>query len=386
MQQSNPTPAVPAEQPASPASQLKLCAYAACGREFVPTHGSQKYCSSEHRLKANNNELAAARRRKKRTPKPCVYCGREFVSTGKRQTLYCSTECTVNAWRRRQLAVVVAGFLERHTCHADCPCSKLSHIPLIAQEFERRSAVSTQRWNDPEMAQLMTHLMTEAINDPGVLQRKSEIMTNLWNDPVVSHRIIDGMNRPEVSQAKSKANKERWSNPEEARLLSEAIKKGLEPAEVRQRMSEGIKASWTPELRQQKSEDATNWWADQKRKLAAADRVLATRGGGKEKDIADRTYFEIGLKVEKERPTFKSIYALPRQKRTRANLLKNGFSQPHIDAAIASNNELIAARRFVAWLTTTKPPVLSYPTVAEYHRQYLAELRLGLPSSSDLAS
>jgi hypothetical protein len=104
-----------------------------------------------------------------------------------------------------------------------------------------------------------------------------------------------------------------------------------------------------------------NWWAEQKRKLADADRVLATRGGGKEKDIRDRTYFEIGVKVEKERPTFKSIYALPRQTRTRANLLKKGFSQPHIDAAIASNNELIAARRFIASSTTTKPPVLSLP-------------------------
>jgi hypothetical protein len=59
--QPNPTPAVPAEQPPNP----KLCAYAACGREFVPTKGHQNYCKPECRQKARN-ALALDKYHKKR--------------------------------------------------------------------------------------------------------------------------------------------------------------------------------------------------------------------------------------------------------------------------------------------------------------------------------
>jgi hypothetical protein len=47
--QSNPSTAVPTKQPPN----FRLCAYAACGREFVPTNGHQ-YCKPECRQKARN--------------------------------------------------------------------------------------------------------------------------------------------------------------------------------------------------------------------------------------------------------------------------------------------------------------------------------------------
>ena len=59
--QSNRSTAVSTKQPLNP----RLCAYAACGREFVPTNGRQNYCKPECKQKARN-ALALDKYHKKR--------------------------------------------------------------------------------------------------------------------------------------------------------------------------------------------------------------------------------------------------------------------------------------------------------------------------------
>ena len=65
----------------------KICAI--CGDEFIPTNGSQKYCSPECSRIANNLKLKQIK-----LHKVCVICGKEFV-THSYDAKTCSPECSL---------------------------------------------------------------------------------------------------------------------------------------------------------------------------------------------------------------------------------------------------------------------------------------------------
>ena len=76
-----------------------------CGKQFISTHPSNKYCSKECRDTAN--VLSNYKKQGKEyipagTIKTCVICGKEYPSKNRNQVC-CSAECV--AVRRRQQAI-----------------------------------------------------------------------------------------------------------------------------------------------------------------------------------------------------------------------------------------------------------------------------------------
>lgn len=72
--------------------EKRICAY--CGKDFIPTHGRQKYCCKECYDEAHKESFRSARAKEivGKTMK-CEVCGKEFVASTV-QSKYCSKECS----------------------------------------------------------------------------------------------------------------------------------------------------------------------------------------------------------------------------------------------------------------------------------------------------
>lgn len=71
--------------------EKKICPY--CGKEFEPTHFSQKYCSKDCAGRSYREAFKSATAREKvGKPMKCVLCGKEFIATSV-QSKFCSKEC-----------------------------------------------------------------------------------------------------------------------------------------------------------------------------------------------------------------------------------------------------------------------------------------------------
>jgi ROS/MUCR transcriptional regulator protein len=116
--------------------------------------------------------------------------------------------------------------------------------------------------------------------------------------------------------------------------------------------------------------------------LSKGDYRPLRKRGAQKKAEAEKEYFYVGEKVEEAIPIFEKLIAakraLPKRIRNKRNHLKRellnaGFAAEQVDTALVSRTPIIAARRYVS---NTDPKNRSFDVIAEYHRDYLAHLKI----------
>ena len=106
----------------------RFCSY--CGKKFVPTHGSQKYCTKFCAEEVQREKSRKAYRDKKRekTVTICQCCGKEFYGKNKNQK-YCSRECAGTGEKQSHICWNCKNSVPNPKTGAGCSWSR-KHTPV----------------------------------------------------------------------------------------------------------------------------------------------------------------------------------------------------------------------------------------------------------------
>jgi hypothetical protein len=129
---------------------------------------------------------------------------------------------------------------------------------------QRMSASQRLRWGSPEVRKQHGKLMKKVMANPEIRQRISVRMKIGWSKPGVRERMSAGQRKY-------------WDNPTVRKEKSEKTKLALANPKVRQRMSAAQRRHWdkNPARRLIIGNRSKQIWAERKKKLAEAERILA---------------------------------------------------------------------------------------------------------------
>jgi hypothetical protein len=164
----------------------------------------------------------------------------------------------------------------------------------------------------PQVRQRMSDVAREHSNRPEVKQQRSEATTAAWQDPEKREHMQSAMNQPEVKQQRSEATTAAWQDPEKRTHMTdgakhpeakkrhrEAIRAALQrPEVIRNRTQAAREVNSRPEVKERHREVAVSIWAKRKEKLAVAERILAQRRAGPEKETKARITLAACLVLE----------------------------------------------------------------------------------------